>query len=590
MGFSEVEASITMERCGSDSSIAELTDFICADQMAKVTDALLMVEDRKPLCNDPNYKQRRNLGYDLWKRKKQRKLENKLLNEDDNAVHLSISMIGYGIPTEPDQITQRTFPKDAIEHIILPNSMISLVQPDQITQRTLPEDAIEHIILPNSMISSVQPDQITQRTLPEDAIEHIILPNSMISSVQPDQITQRTLPEDAIEHIILPNSMIGLVQPDQITQRTLPEDAIEHIILPNSMIGSVQPDQITQRTLPEDAIEHIILPNSMIGSVQPDQITQRTLPEDAIEHIIFNSMIGSVQPDQITQRTLPEDAIEHIIFVPVNVWTRISQCLFDVEPEFVDSKHFHATTLKRAIFIILPIKNRFSLILLPPCAVHDAFPLTTNWHKVVPLKYDEVEMFLGFPKNHTQGRESARDMFLGGINVLSLFSEISDAEVAFYCLGIPLKTDEQELNGDQLEQLMSRFVEFDLVIGGIQRNNLTGRNKHHQDELDDFDIMDIILTKKMIDIEEVAMMYQDLSQHHGITRVQENITSSILQTFWLLGPLAFKNVKCFIILASFILFLQQRMKEFAKYYPFRDASRFQNFRNVFDMCGASLRA
>ncbi|KAE8734960.1 hypothetical protein F3Y22_tig00000541pilonHSYRG00130 [Hibiscus syriacus] len=34
------------------------------------------------------------------------------------------------------------------------------------------------------------------------------------------------------------------------------------------------------------------------------------------------------------------------------------------------------------------------------------------------------------------------------------------------------------------------------------------------------DIMDIILTRKIIDMEEVAMMYQDLSQYHGITRVQ----------------------------------------------------------------------
>ncbi|KAE8701489.1 DNA (Cytosine-5)-methyltransferase DRM1/2 isoform 2 [Hibiscus syriacus] len=180
MGFSEAEASITMERCGSDSSIAELTDFICADQMAKVTDALLMVEDRKPLCNDPNYKQRRNLGYDLWKRKKQRKLEKKLLNEDDHAVYLSIPMIGSGVPTESDQITQRTLPEDAI---------------------------------------------------------------------------------------------------------------------------------------------------------------------------------GS-----------PYFYYENMALAPVNVWTEISQYLFDVEPEFVDSKHFHATTLKRAIFIILPIENRFSLILLPPCA------------------------------------------------------------------------------------------------------------------------------------------------------------------------------------------------------------------------------
>ncbi|KAE8683482.1 DNA (Cytosine-5)-methyltransferase DRM1/2 isoform 4 [Hibiscus syriacus] len=148
MGFSEAETLITMERCGPDSSITKLTDFICADQMAKATDALLMVEDRKPLCNDPNYKKRRNLGYDLWKRKKQGKLENK----DDHAVHLSIPMIGSGVPTKPDQITQRTLPEDAIgspyfyyEQIHLSNPIIGLrvpIKPDQITQRTLPEDTI----------------------------------------------------------------------------------------------------------------------------------------------------------------------------------------------------------------------------------------------------------------------------------------------------------------------------------------------------------------------------------------------------------------------------------------------------------------
>ncbi|KAE8728071.1 DNA (Cytosine-5)-methyltransferase DRM1/2 isoform 4 [Hibiscus syriacus] len=131
MRFSEAEASIAMKKCGSDSSIAELTDFICADQMAKIADVFLMVEDRKPLCNDPNYKQRRNLGYDLWKRKKQRKLEKKLLNEDDHAVHLLIPMIGSVVPTKPDHITQRTLPEDAIEppyfyyeQIHLPNLMI----------------------------------------------------------------------------------------------------------------------------------------------------------------------------------------------------------------------------------------------------------------------------------------------------------------------------------------------------------------------------------------------------------------------------------------------------------------------------------
>ncbi|KAE8703552.1 hypothetical protein F3Y22_tig00110467pilonHSYRG00045 [Hibiscus syriacus] len=267
MGFSEAETSITMERCGPDSSIAELTDFICADQLAKATDALLM---------------------------KQRKLEKKLLNEDDHAVHLSIPMIGSGTPTEPDQITQRTLPEDAI--------------------------------------------------------------------------------------------------------------------------GS-----------PYFYYEQIHLLNLMIG---------------------FGV---HTKPNQITQRTLPEDAI--------GIHKVLEAC--DDEP----SSSVHKYILNEC--------RKWNLVWV-------------GRNKVAPLEPDEVEILLGFPKNYTRGEGSARGMFPGGINVLSLFSGISDAEAVFYCLGISLKIDVQELNDDWLEQLMSRFGRFNLVVDGIQCNNLTGRNKHHQDELDDF--------------------------------------------------------------------------------------------------------
>ncbi|KAG6719981.1 hypothetical protein I3842_03G035000 [Carya illinoinensis] len=39
MGYTVDEASIAIERCGQNSSLVELTDFICAAQMAKVADA-----------------------------------------------------------------------------------------------------------------------------------------------------------------------------------------------------------------------------------------------------------------------------------------------------------------------------------------------------------------------------------------------------------------------------------------------------------------------------------------------------------------------------------------------------------------------
>ncbi|KAE8688362.1 DNA (Cytosine-5)-methyltransferase DRM1/2 isoform 3 [Hibiscus syriacus] len=230
------EASIAIERYIPDSSIAELIDFICAAQMAKAVEALLSIEDRKPLCNDPNYKKRRNSGYDFWKRKNQGKLEKK------------------------------------------------------------------------------------------------------------------------------------------------------------------------------------------------------TLPENALGPLYFY--------------------YENVALAPVGVWTKMSwKCQID-----------------RRICKALEAYDDE-----PPSSVHKyVLDECRKWNlvwvgrnKIVILEPNEVEMLLGFPKNHTRRGGSARDMFPSGINVLSLFSGINDAEVAFYWLNLPLKANVQELNGDQLEQLMSRFVKFDLVVGGI---------------------------------------------------------------------------------------------------------------------------
>ncbi|KAE8663187.1 DNA (Cytosine-5)-methyltransferase DRM1/2 isoform 2 [Hibiscus syriacus] len=193
-------------------------------------------------------------------------------------------------------------------------------------------------------------------------------------------------------------------------------------------------------------------------------------------------MIGfgaPTEPDQITQRTLSEDAIgspyfyyENVALAPIGVWTKMSRAklterickaleAYDDEPPLNVQKY------------VLDECQKWNLVWV-------------GRNKVVPLEPEEVEMLLGFPKNHTRGEGSARDMFPGGINVLPLFSGISDAGVAFHCLGILLKTDVQELNDDRLEQLMSRFGKFDLVFSSIQCNNLIGRNKHHRDELEDF--------------------------------------------------------------------------------------------------------
>ncbi|KAG2714570.1 hypothetical protein I3760_03G033500 [Carya illinoinensis] len=311
------------------------------------------------------------------------------------------------------------------------------------------------------------------------------------------------------------------------------------------------------------------------------------------------------EPCQTICRTLPEAAVgppffyyENVALAPKGVWTTISRFLYDVEPEFVDSKYFCAAARKRGYVHNLPIENRFPLLPLPPRTIHEALPLTRKWwpswdqrtklnciqtcigsaklterirkaledydgepplrvqkyvldecrkwnlvwvgrNKVAPLEPDEVEMLLGFPRNHTRGGGISRtdrykslgnsfqvdtvayhlsvlkDMFPGGINLLSLFSGIGGAEVALHRLGIRLKNvvsveisevnrnivrcwweqtnqrgnlidlaDVQQLNGDRLEQMMNSFGGFDLVVGGSPCNNLAGSNRHHRDGLE----------------------------------------------------------------------------------------------------------
>ncbi|XP_015576174.1 DNA (cytosine-5)-methyltransferase DRM2 isoform X1 [Ricinus communis] len=413
MGYTTDEASIALERCGPDANIAELTDFICAAQMAKAADASFPEEKPKIRHFDDDYpknKKRNYAEYDMWKKKKQMKLDKKLLNGDDELIRLPNPMLGFGVPTDP-------------------------------------------------------------------------------------------------------------------------------------------------------AI-----------------VTHRKLPEAALGPPFFY--------------------YENVALAPKGVWQTISRFLYDVEPEFVDSKYFCAAARKRGYVHNLPIQNRYPLLPLPPNNIHEALPLTKRWwpswdtrtklnclqtcvasakltdrirkaledyegepplsirkyvldecrkwnllwvgrNKLAPLEPDEVEMLLGFPRNHTRGGGISRtdrykslgnsfqvdtvayhlsvlkDMFPEGISLLSLFSGIGGAEVALHRLGIRLKrvvsveisevnrnimrcwweqtnqtgtlidiADVHDLNADRLEQLMSSFGGFDLVVGGSPCNNLAGSNRHHRDGLE----------------------------------------------------------------------------------------------------------
>ncbi|CAL9230284.1 unnamed protein product [Arabidopsis halleri] len=192
-----------------------------------------------------------------------------------------------------------------------------------------------------------------------------------------------------------------------------------------------------------------------------------------------NPMIGFGVPNEpglITHRSLPELArgppffyYENVALTPKGVWETISRHLFDIPPEFVDSKYFCAAARKRGYIHNLPINNRFQIQPPPKYTIHDAFPLSKRWwpdwdkrtklnciltctgsaqltnrirlalepyngepeppkhvqryvidqcrrwnlvwvgkNKAAPLEPDEMENILGFPKNHTRGGGMSR--------------------------------------------------------------------------------------------------------------------------------------------------------------------------------------
>ncbi|CAI8594516.1 unnamed protein product [Vicia faba] len=279
------------------------------------------------------------------------------------------------------------------------------------------------------------------------------------------------------------------------------------------VLGRKRPKVLEKRTScdDEDEAQALHLPNPMVGFGIPTDpssiITYRRLPHDASGPPYFYYENVALTPKARKRGYIHNLPIANSAKLTQRIRKAVEQLQdFDDPPENV--KKF-----------VLEQCRKWNLVWV-------------GKNKVAPLEPDEVEMLLGFPRNHTRGGGISRtdrfkslgnsfqvdtvayhlsvlkEMFPYGINVLSLFSGIGGAEVALHRLGIPLKTvvsveksevnrnivrswweqtnqrgnlidmdDVQQLDADRLEQLMSTFGAFDLIVGGSPCNNLAGSNR-----------------------------------------------------------------------------------------------------------------
>ncbi|OMO80177.1 C-5 cytosine methyltransferase [Corchorus olitorius] len=517
MGYPAKDALEAVEKCGLQAEITELQDYIYASQMEKEHDDQFQEPSDKDgifadICPRPPHD-------DLPSRGKRKLCDNKVSQ-----------MIGFGVPDHPCYV-ERVLPKSA------------LVPPYQ-----------DHAAKDMKVAILVDMGYPAKDAL--EAVEKCGLQAEITELT--DYIYAAQMEE---EH-------------DVQFQEPSDEDEIFADICPVPRYHDLPSPSRGKRKLCNNRV------SQMIGFGVPDHpcYVERVLPKAA--------------------RGKPYFYYENVALAPKGSWKKISSFLDEIEPEFVDSNYFCVAARKRGYVHNLPIRNRFPLSPKPPCTIQEAFtdskefwpswdPRTQlnclltvvsgakltediwkrlescpgdiptkevqdyvlakcrKWNliwvgrnKVAPLEPKEMEMILGYPKNHTRGGTTRLDRhkalgnsfqidtvayhlsvlkkeFPDGMNVLSLFSGIGGAEVALHRLGIPLNNvvsvessevnrnilrswwqqtnqrgtlieivDIQHITIDMVGQWIKDFGGFDLVIGGSPCNNLAGGNRVSRNGLD----------------------------------------------------------------------------------------------------------
>ena len=87
----------------------------------------------------------------------------------------------------------------------------------------------------------------------------------------------------------------------------------------------------------------------------------------------------------VVARKLPEIVLgppyffyENGVQTPKGEWNKIKSFLFEIEPDFVDSKFFCVAQRKRGYVHNLPVENRFPIQPFLPLTVFEALPDTLS--------------------------------------------------------------------------------------------------------------------------------------------------------------------------------------------------------------------
>ncbi|CAN1789432.1 Probable inactive DNA (cytosine-5)-methyltransferase DRM3 [Linum perenne] len=317
MNFTLTEVEFAINKLGDNASIGELVDFISAVQMAQHVDE---GTDDKPQNIFPEYKDDNDETLFGTMEKTLQLLD---MGFSENEISSAIEKFGSEVPVLE---LANCICAEQVGEVYVPKSKVFLISPVQNTSRV---SSTSPYLVADPLADPIKADSehMSQENIscPRD-------PNR--EATRKGKRPRQVYPEES------PHTQFGFGTDAEDYEAKLKPEYIDGILS-----SYIQPEW-------EEKVVDIEMPSSLRSSRKP-------LSQMAARRPYF--FYGSVTN------------------LPMASWSKMSEFMHGVEPEFVNTQFFSALKRREGYLHNLPIENRFHILPKPPMSIQESIPQSKQW-------------------------------------------------------------------------------------------------------------------------------------------------------------------------------------------------------------------
>ncbi|WCJ23229.1 DNA (cytosine-5)-methyltransferase DRM2 [Euphorbia peplus] len=349
MNFCIEEVDFAMEKLGMHAPVDEIVDFITATQLAAKYDE---ETDGEPEIDSENTKTQEDVSNEVLFGAMEKTLE--LLEMGFSESEISVAMDRFGSEVPVIELANAICAAQAGEEYDIPKqrpSKCSGVGPSDVGfSDSLNASTEDNLVFPSSGIE-LKPEDLSQE----------ILPPTRNVNVEELYRGKRPKEEDGEDY--------------DCSATTL----LEHIGLKKKDKGKRPRQESTAQLKDKGKSPRPEYNPELIPSFDPTWVEEKVDPEATLFGIPRAPKSKSCKKLDRMVAKPPYFFYGNVATVSFNTWSKITQFLYGIEAEFVDTRFFSSLSRKEGYVHNLPCENRSYIHPKPPMSIEDAVPHTKKW-------------------------------------------------------------------------------------------------------------------------------------------------------------------------------------------------------------------